>query len=79
MAVFQRIDHLTSSSKPAGSSEVYKVTKEGAPGDWLLSKVADFVFSRAKKSPRWNMNIAEQQQFNLGSNEGGKNGFSSYL
>lgn len=47
--IFQRTDHLTSSSKPAGSSEVYKVTEEGARGDWLLSKVADYVFLGLKK------------------------------
>lgn len=48
--IFQKTDHLTSSSKPAGSSEVYKVTEEGARGDWLLSKVADFVFLGLKKA-----------------------------
>lgn len=43
-AIFQRTDHPTSYSKPAGSSEVYKVTEEGARGDWLPSKVTSFVF-----------------------------------
>lgn len=47
--IFQRTDPLTSSSKPAGSSEVYKVTEEGARGDWLLSKLADSVFLGLKK------------------------------
>lgn len=49
MTVFQRTDHLTSSSEPAGPSEVCQVTKEGARGGWLLSKVADFVCVGLKK------------------------------
>lgn len=48
--IYQRTDHLTHSSEPADSSEVCKVTKEGVPGDWLPSKVTNFVFLGLKKA-----------------------------
>ena len=49
--IFQRTDHLTSSSKPAGSSEIYEVTEEGARGDLAAFQSGRFCFSRAKKRP----------------------------
>lgn len=48
-AIYQRTGHLTRSSESADSFEVCKVTKEGVPGDWLPSKVTNFVFLGLKK------------------------------
>lgn len=75
MTIFQSTHSVASSSKPADSSVVCKVTKEGAQRDWLPSKVTDFVFLELKKGHHWTTNLALHHRFGLGRDKGEKSFF----